>query len=187
MTNTETLQAQILAEIEMALRAVPPVRLVALCDLLKAASTVYVAGKGRVGLQMRAFAMRVMHLGLPVHMVGETTVPAIRANDLLIIGSLYGRLPALLGYCTTAKAVSARLVVITAATTPLSDDAVLTVHLGAPPNDQQGVVHPVASIQPMASVFEQALGIWLDAVVLHFMRTAGISAQEMAARHTNLE
>jgi 6-phospho-3-hexuloisomerase len=187
MAESRTLQTQILAEIEMALRAVPSARSLAFCELLRAASTVYVAGKGRVGLQMRAFAMRLMHLGVRVHMVGDTTVPAIHANDLLVIGSLHGRLPALKGYGATAKAVSARLVVITAARTPLSDEADLTIHLGAPANDQQCVVHPMVSVQPMASVFEQALGIWLDAVVLHLMRATGVSAEEMAARHTNLE
>ena len=32
-------------------------------------------------------AMRLMHLGLTVHVVGETTAPAIRSNDLLLAAS----------------------------------------------------------------------------------------------------
>ena len=187
MTESQPFHTQILAEIERALQAVPPARLGAFCERVRAAPAIYVAGKGRVGLHMRAFAMRLMHLGLRVHMVGETTVPAIRAGDLLVIGSLYGRLPALVGYAATAKAVAARLVVISAARTPLSDGADLAVHLGAPADEPQNVVCPVASVQPMASVFEQALGIWLDAAVLHLMRLGGVSAEAMVARHTNLE
>ena len=59
------------------------------------ARTVFVAGSGRSGLAMRSFAMRLIHLGLSAHVVGETTTPRITDRDLLLIGSGSGSTPGL--------------------------------------------------------------------------------------------
>lgn len=44
---------------------------------------IMVIGVGRSGLVGRAFAMRMMHLGFSVHVVGETITPALDADDIL--------------------------------------------------------------------------------------------------------
>jgi len=41
------------------------------------AKRIYVTGAGRSGLIARAFAMRLLHLGFDVFVVGETVTPAI--------------------------------------------------------------------------------------------------------------
>lgn len=56
-------------------------------EALLKAKRIFIAGKGRTGLQMRAFARRLMHLGLPVHVVDDVTTPGIERGDLLLIGS----------------------------------------------------------------------------------------------------
>src|SRR5512136_868994 len=48
---------------------------------------VYVAGAGRSGLIARAFAMRLLHLGFDVYVVGETVTPALQRGDTLVIFS----------------------------------------------------------------------------------------------------
>jgi 6-phospho-3-hexuloisomerase len=45
---------------------------------------VFVMGAGRSGLVAKAFAMRLMHLGLSVYVVGETTTPAVLPQDIVI-------------------------------------------------------------------------------------------------------
>ena len=45
---------------------------------------IFVCGEGRSGLVARMIAMRLMHLGCQVYVVGETTTPSIKTNDLLI-------------------------------------------------------------------------------------------------------
>ena len=45
---------------------------------------VFVVGEGRSGLAIQMAAMRLMHLGLEVHVVGEVTAPSIETGDLLI-------------------------------------------------------------------------------------------------------
>ncbi|MDD4127748.1 MAG: SIS domain-containing protein, partial [Methanomicrobium sp.] len=57
-----------------------------LSELLKE-RRIYVAGAGRSGLIGRAFAMRLMHLGLDSYVVGETVTPAMETGDLVIVFS----------------------------------------------------------------------------------------------------
>ncbi len=45
-------------------------------------SKIVCTGAGRVGLAMRAFAMRLNHLGLDAHFLGETIVPHTGPGDL---------------------------------------------------------------------------------------------------------
>ena len=78
---------QVLEELEGALSAISPGEAEAFADAILDAERIFVAGAGRSGLAAKAFAMRLMHLGLPVFVAGETTTPGIRAGDLLVIGS----------------------------------------------------------------------------------------------------
>lgn len=45
---------------------------------------IFVAGEGRSGFSAKGFAMRLMHLGYTVYVVGETITPAIKEGDILI-------------------------------------------------------------------------------------------------------
>jgi 6-phospho 3-hexuloisomerase len=50
----------------------------------------FVIGAGRSSLVARAFAMRLMHLGFQVHVISDTTTPAVEENDLFIVISGQG-------------------------------------------------------------------------------------------------
>lgn len=50
-----------------------------------AAPRLFVMALGRSGLILRMFAMRLMQIGLAVHVVGDVTTPAIAPGDLLIV------------------------------------------------------------------------------------------------------
>ena len=56
----------------------------ALCGLLAQAGVIAVHGLGREGLMMRAFSMRLFHLGLRATPVGDMALPAVGAGDLLV-------------------------------------------------------------------------------------------------------
>jgi 6-phospho-3-hexuloisomerase len=74
----------IVTEIEHVLNEVDEAQLDTFADQLLAAPRVFVTGEGRSGLMARAFAMRLMHLGLAVYVIGETTTPAIQGADALV-------------------------------------------------------------------------------------------------------
>ena len=112
METPELIDA-IQGDIGRALRQVDPGQVDDLCAAILSADRIFIAGKGRSGLQMKAFAMRLMHLGVTVHVVDDVTTPAIAAADLLLIGSASGRTGSLLRYIDTARETGARLATIT--------------------------------------------------------------------------
>lgn len=54
---------------------------------IEGANKLFLAGAGRSGFMIRAFANRLMHLGYETYLVGETITPPAKEGDLLIIGS----------------------------------------------------------------------------------------------------
>lgn len=82
--NSPELVSTILGEIQGVLDTFDYASLDIVAGELNAARHVVVAGEGRSGFMAKAFAMRLMHLGVPVHVVGETTTPALGSADLLV-------------------------------------------------------------------------------------------------------
>ena len=74
-------------EISGVFQSVDPSQVAALVTELRLADRIFVTGAGRSGLVLKMAAMRLMHLGLTVHVVGEITAPAIRSGDLLLAAS----------------------------------------------------------------------------------------------------
>ena len=155
-----------------------------LLDAIAEAACIQVFGMGRMKCAVRAFVMRLMHMGLDAHVVYDTTCPNIGPGDLLIVNCA----------CTTigftvmqfARRLEAKVVAITA--NPCSKAASLcdfTVNL-------QGHVHggrdyEIPSIQPMAALFEQTIFVYEDIIIQLLMRKLNITADQMAKRHTNLD
>jgi 6-phospho-3-hexuloisomerase len=60
-------------------------------ELITSAGAIFAVGNGRSGLALRMAAMRFMHLGMTVYVVGETTTPAIKSGGLLLAVSGSGK------------------------------------------------------------------------------------------------
>lgn len=155
-----------------------------LLDAIAEAKCIQVFGMGRMKCAVRAFVMRLMHMGLNAHVVYDTTCPNIGPGDLLIVNCA----------CTTidyivmqfAKRLGAKIIAITA--NPYSKAAKLcnfVVNLKGQVHG--GRTYEIPSVQPMASLFEQAIFIYEDIVVQLLMKKLNISAEQMAKRHTNLD
>ena len=84
MSHAERIATELAAVAE----TMPPGSMEALADAILSAKHVFIAGAGRSGLMMRAMAMRLMHLGLKVCVVGEVVTPGIMPGDLLLVGDL---------------------------------------------------------------------------------------------------
>jgi 6-phospho-3-hexuloisomerase len=145
------------------------------------AERIFVAGTGRSGLMARAFAMRLMHLGLSVHVVGETTTPEIGEGDLLVCCSRRGESGSHSHFIDLAHEARARAAVLTA--NPDSTNAQkadLTVVL--PVDDDSH-----ARRQPLGAFFEQSLLLVLEALVTQLMDDLHVDEEEMLRHHTSLE
>ncbi|MGZ7133455.1 MAG: SIS domain-containing protein, partial [Halobacteriota archaeon] len=73
----------------------------------------FVMGAGRSGLVVKGFAMRLMHLGFNVYVVGETVTPAVETGDLLIVISGSGETKSINEMSALAKAKGTRLAAVT--------------------------------------------------------------------------
>jgi 6-phospho-3-hexuloisomerase len=164
-----------------------PEALEALVRELAQARRIVVAGAGRERLQVMGLAMRLYHLGLDAHVAGEMTCPPVGPGDLLLVTDGPGHLPGIAALMTGARGAGARVLAVTAqpggADMALAD---VVVHVPAQTMaDDRGAAR--SSVLPMGSLFEGALFVLFEAVVLRLIDRLGVEPEAMRARHTNLE
>lgn len=175
----------VLGEIADTAARISPDRLRQAASMLENADRVFVAGAGRSGLVLRMAAMRLMHLGLVVHVAGDTTTPAIRKGDLLLVASGSGSTSGIVKAAETAAKAGARIVAFTAnsgsALAGLADAVVLL------PAQQKTDHGSGVSRQYSGSLFEQVLFVATEAVFQTLWDNADIPAEQLWLRHANLE
>ena len=178
---------QVQTEISKALEAIDPAEVENFIKAILKAKRIFLAGKGRTGLQMQAFAMRLMHLGLDAHVIGETLTPGVQPGDLLIIGSGSGKTGSLVAIAQAAKEHGPVLAAITAnRESVIAKAAEAHIFIPAPSHKKQDE-DGIKSMLPLGGLFEAALGVALNVFVLRLMNDLGVTEVEMAARHANLE
>lgn len=185
--NTTEYARKIAEELKRTLAEVSPEASERLVDMLLDAKKILVAGAGRSGLAVKAFAMRLMHMGFDVYVVGETVTPNLGKDDVLLVASGSGETASLVVMARKAKEIGARLATVTIRAEG-SVGALADVAVKVPaPTPKANVGESFQSIQPMGSLFEQSLLLFLDAVILRLMEKRGDDSGTMFARHANLE
>ncbi len=185
-TATGDLLPTILGEIEQVISKLDTTGLDQLADRLNAASHVLVTGEGRSGFMAKALAMRLTHLGLSVHVIGETTTPAVRGDDLIVAVSGSGTTAAPVRVVEQAHKEGARVVAVTTdPDSPVARDAELVVHVPAATKYRRP--GEAETIQPLSSLFDQACHIAFDAVCLRLARMRSIDNDAAKAAHANTE
>jgi 6-phospho-3-hexuloisomerase len=183
--KTVELARRIVGEIEETLGRIDEAVTERLCHEILAARRLFVHGLGRGGLVMRGFAMRLMHLGFDVHVIGDMTTPPIGAGDLLLINCSKGYVATMEALLNIAQPAGGRVAMFTAqpsALLPQRSDLVITV-----PAQTMVDAEGSRSIQPMGSVYEQSLWVLCDALVMQLQAARGETLETMRSRHTNLE
>lgn len=173
-------------DLERVLRRVKAKHLKAMEDAILRSDRVFVTGLGRTGLMARGFAMRLMHLGRQVYHVGDVITPSIQKRDLLVICSRTGGSKVLEYYVRIARKAQARVAVVTARPDSLAArkaDVVLAIDDKL---SKRGRAND-RPLPPLGSLFEQALLIVLDQVVLDLMQVLDLTEEDMARIHTGFE
>ena len=172
-------------------------------DALLNASRVYVTGAGRSGLIAKAFAMRLMHLGMESYVVGETITPAMQEDDLLVAFSGSGETHSITDICKTAKAVGGILALVTSRSeSSIAAIADFAVVLDSRQYDDEGLSSDFAIRQitgehrsgadynpkaPIGSLFETAAMIFSDAVILELMDLRHTAAGDVEDNYSNIQ
>lgn len=174
-------------ELRVAAAGVDPAALAGMVEELAGARRVVCYGVGREGLMMRALAMRLYHMGLDAHVVGDMSCPPVGAGDVLVVSAGPGNFSTVLGLMGVAKGAGARVACVTAqpgAAVPAGSDRVLVIPAQTMADDTGPAV---ASVLPMGSLFEGAQYLVFEMLILMLRDRLGVSPDAMRARHTNLE
>lgn len=153
---------------------------------LDAAGRVFVAGAGRSGFMADAFAMRLVHLGLRVHVVGETTAPAMAEGDTLVAVSGSGSTAGTVRAAQECRRAGGKVLAVTtdpAAELGTTADDVLHVP-AATKHRREG---EAASVQPLSSLFDQCVHLVFDAVCLRLAQLREIGNDAANAAHVKTE
>ena len=153
-----------------------------LTQLLDDAKRIFIAGAGRSKLVVNFFAMRLVHGGYDVSVVGEFVTPSIKSGDVLIIISGSGETEQLIAFTKNAKKIGAKIVLISAKSdSTIGDLADGVFQIGK--NELYGKVLGM----PMGTVFELSTLLFLEATISHIIHEKGIPEEIMRERHANLE
>lgn len=190
---------EILREMSRAINAIDPGQVETLLDTLLHTKMdgrkALVVGAGRSGLVGKAFAMRLMHVGIDVYVMGETITPAIGEGDIVIIisGSGSGAMS------TTAASMAKRLGSLIFAVTsyPDSELAQISDHVIVVPgrevvaeeSDYQSrqLLGEHESLAPMGTLFEDTCAVFLDGLIAELMARLEISEASMRKKHSTIE
>ncbi len=187
MADYRSLAAGAAAELGQAAAGVDPGEVAQLVKVIRSARSIVLHGVGREGLMMRALAMRLYHLGLDAHLVGDMSCPPVGPEDLLIVSAGPGdfaTIQALVGVARGAGAATACITAQPSAPVPKACDHVLTIPAQTMADDQTTAP---ASVLPMGSLFEGAQFLVFEILILQLRDVLGATPAAMRARHTNLE
>ncbi len=165
-------------------------------DIIINSENIFVTGAGRSGLAAKAFAMRLMHLGLSSFVVGETISPAINENDCIIAISGSGETNTIVSAAKIAKNRGSKVLAVTSypeSTLGQLSDAYLFVkgRTKKEVDDENYMKRQIhgnyTSLTPLGTAFELTTLVFLDAIVSELMEKMEQTESDLKARHTVLE
>lgn len=163
--------------------------------ILTSCNNVFLLGLGRSGLVAKAFAMRLMHLGIGVYVVGETITPAINSDDCLLAISGSGETSYIISTAQIAQKRGSNIIAVTSyVDSTLGKMSDLVVHIkGRTKIDSEKnyirrqINGKHQSLSPLGTLFEVTSLIFLDGVIAQLMVDMDKTEEDLKARHTVLE
>lgn len=181
-----TLYAAALADLARVLDRIDDAQVQRAIEMIATARRIALYGVGREGLQIKGLAMRLYHLGLATSVVGDMACPPLGSGDLLIVSAGPGQFSTVAALLGVARRDGAASLVVTAqpqGECAAAADAVLHLPAQTMADDQAAA----ASVLPMGSLYEGALYVLFETIVLRLRDRLAVDPAAMRARHTNLE
>lgn len=165
-------------------------------EIIINSKNIFVTGAGRSGLAAKAFAMRLMHLGLSAYVVGETISPAIYEDDCIVAISGSGETNTIVSAVKIAKNRGSKVLALTSypdsTLGQLADTFVLVKGRTKKEVDDENYIKRqihgnYTSLTPLGTAFELTTLVFLDAIVSELMEKMHQTESDLKARHTVLE
>jgi 6-phospho-3-hexuloisomerase len=163
--------------------------------MLNGANRIFVMGAGRSGLVAKSFAMRLMHIGYQVYVVGEIVTPAVASGDVVVAISGSGNTRTISEFGEICKKLSVGLVTVTSNKDSvlgrLSDLVVIVDSKYKLDNSKEYMERQLSgnhkSLTPMGTLFELTAAVFLDSFIAKLMILKGVDEAALKKRHTVLE
>ena len=183
----EAASSQVIEELDKTLKSIRSEELEKLVEAILQADQVFFVGVGRVMLAVQCVCKRLAHLGIKAHYVGEITEPAIKKEDLLIVGSGSGGSLFPLGIAKKARAtVDCKIVHIGSnPNSEMKDIADFMVRI--PVRTKYYLDDEIDSCQPMTSLFEQSVLLVGDILAKMIIEQKQLDMKSLWQYHANLE
>lgn len=152
---------------------------------IKKSNRIFFMGTGRSGLALRMAAMRLMHIGLEVFIVGDTLTPAILKGDLLLVASGSGTTSSVISAVEKAIDQKANVTGLTASLE--SKLAQLADHIVLIPAATKTDFGMSESEQYAGSLFEQSVLFVFETVFMILWKESGLTKEDLWPKHANLE
>ena len=165
-------------------------------EIITTADNIFVTGAGRSGLAAKAFAMRLMHLGLSSYVVGETISPAINAGDCILAISGSGETNTIVTAAKISKKRGAKVLALTSypesSLGQLADGLIrVKGRTKVEVDDENYLKRQIkgnyTSLTPLGTAFELTSLVFLDGLVSELMEAMGKTEEDLKNRHTVLE
>lgn len=179
-----------------AIEAVDDISIEALLKEIMCAERVFIYGAGRSGLAARAFAMRLVHLGMQTYIIGETITPSTHEKDLFICISGSGETSSVIDYARSAKKAGVKIIAITSypeSTLGKASDLVVVIKgktkldISKEDYDKRQIAGQSVTLAPMGTLFEDTAMIFFDGLIAELMQRLGRSEHHMMQKHTCVE
>ena len=193
MKTYHTFRAQVINELNEVLSSIDETQLNKVVDVLTANKEIKVLGysAGRMGSGLKAFIMRLNHLGIKASFFGDNYVPPMGEDDVFICCSNSGTTKSVVSILEIFKAKANGKVISfvgneNSKMAELSDVVVKfkTCNGGLNSTDDPSKIN---SIQPMTTLTEQAMFIMFDVIVMMIIEKLGIDIKDTKQYHSNIE
>lgn len=175
---------EVLSEINEVMKLVDESQIDDVEKLVQKDKRIFVLGSGRSGLMAKGFAMRLMHIGYTVFVIGETITPSVQSGDVLISVSGSGKTSSIVELSEKAKNNGVTVIGVTSSNdSPLAQLADQTLIVPGATKTGDGV----KSIQLLSTLFDQSVHITLDILALKLSRRDNVSNESAANTHSNME
>jgi 6-phospho-3-hexuloisomerase len=170
--------AFILNEVQAAIEKVEDAKIDEIVETIVAAKKVFIYGVGRSGLVGKAFAVRLVQMGLDVHFVGDMTTPIVESEDVVIIISNTGETMSAVQTANIVRRIGAKVISVTSSTHSKLGSASNIILEISPCRDERR-----KQLAPLGTLFEVASGLMLDSLVPVLMQRLGQNEASLRKRH----
>jgi len=180
MTKFRSSYKRTLSRLQTVLLNVEESKIRSMLSILLKAKRVFVLGLGRSGLVLKCFAIRLIHMGFSVAVVGETMAPPAKNGDALLVSSASGKTKSTFSVVKRAREYGLQVILISATReSPMSKLASAIVHIPL-----EGLTN---DDYDRSTLFEESVFILCEALVPILAKEKYIANEMMSANHANLE